>query len=524
MVNRRHGRSSPASSTARATPGTHRLKTLAVLWLAASVCFGPNVGASGRSPNLTRGAAQSGTAPLVPVAALKQLHKQLSALEAGPEADLTAIISERALTAVARRMSGLEIELANGARLQVTTVELTLKTGAALVQVGVKAYPAGNLAGVDLRLSGSLGSGEASAGRLRLPFRLTEVTPGEQGSASVPLLQSLLRDWLSPERWNATLPPVELPLQLSETLELPAASFEVGGQMPMTVTTPAYRVKADFSLAAVMILDGRAVVALSLADGAISAPAAGNHAANNEGAAALEAEVARLAQRLTAAGDLRVRLSRRALNSVLAQIAAAGTTDLTAQLKPARIRSETIDGIFKTVNYTDVEAGDGRADVQKLAVERIKAGHLDLRLAAQGDLSTRLRGREYGIPYRLSPNGTFAIRDEVVPLQVANEHDRLTLRAAPSSRLPIEVKLGLSVAGRQISLTRNVVAQADQWLKGLTLPMMLARELPLPRRIKLDPGQPAQVSTALARCRLSRLRGTADQDAVEITAELLIDG
>lgn len=457
-------------------------------------------------------------------AALTQLWNQLAATNAFNDADLIAIISERTVAVTAARMNGLEIKPANGALLRVTSVALELKNAAALVRLGVEAQQptTATTTKLNLQLTGRLGSGEVNGSSLRLPFHLTDVSFGEAG-APPSFFQALLREWLSAARWNAALPPLELPLQLSQELEVPAARFNVEGQLPMEITTPAYRVKADFTLAAMLVLNGRVVVALRLPTSQPVTPQP-SPTSTVQDVATLESEIERLSRSLTTeGGDVRLHVRRAALNTLLQQIAAAQSTDLTMLLKPARLRAEQVEGIFSTLNYTDVEAGSGRADVQSLTVEQIRNNRLDLRVQAQGEMNLRVRGREYGIPYSLAPHGTFEINREIVPLELTNESERLVLRAAPGSRVPINVRIGIELAGQQITIPRTVTAPADQWLKGVALPTLFDREIQLPRHIEANGGGQSQVTnSAGVRYTLSKLRATADQDVLEIKAEVSV--
>jgi|GEM_PF-1244614 len=467
-------------------------------------------------------------------AELRQLRDQLAASDSLRDADVVAVLSQRTLAAAARQLIGLEVTLAGGALLRLTSVVTELKPAAALVRLGVQASPsAGGPAALDLSLTGRLGSGEINGSALRLPFQLTEVSLGS-GEQPSPLLRGLFSDWLSPERWNAALPPLEIPLELSEVMEIPAGRFDVEGTMPMEIATPAYQVRVNFAVISLMFLNGRAVVALRLAPDAAArenaATLSGRPEVNraptvdaSEGdVAALEAEVTRLSQGLVSDGDLRLRLRRRVINSLLDQVATARDTDLTLRLKPARVRSEEVTGLIRTLNYTDVEGGDGRADLRGLVVERIAGNRLDLRLTAQGSLEARLRGREYGIPYRLSPNGTFAIKGEVVPLEVAGEGDRALLRAVPGSQLPVQVRMEFEIAGHNLGLSRTVTVPADRWFNRLALPSLVGRELQVPRKIEAGSGGMRVVSSESSRYSLSKLRVKAHDDAVEITSDVSV--
>jgi hypothetical protein len=458
---------------------------------------------------------------------LRQLRGQLAATNALRDADVVAVIGERPVRETAARLNGLEIKLANGAVLRVTSVALELHHAAAQVKFGVEARPsAATPVAVNLRVSGRLGGGEVSGSNLRLPFQLTDVSLGGDDSnrASSPsTLRTLFGEWLSPERWNAALPPLEIPLRLSEELEIPASRFDVVGQVPMEVTTPAYRVKAAFTLAALIMLEGRLVVALNLPSTQLAPPRhALDHNSDAEDAAALVGEIERLSRPLTTnGGDLRIRVRSAAINTLLGQIAAAHNTDLDVRLKPARIRAEQVEELFSTLNYTDVEAGDGRADVRSLSAEGVGHSRIALRLSAAGELNVRLRGREYGIPYSLAPRGTFEIRDEIVPLEIVSDGGRVSLRAARGARVPIRVRVGIEIAGQPISIPRTVEAPADEWLKSIALPTLFESEVRMPRRIESGGDGRMRVTEGTpVRYTLSKLRAEAGDDVLEINAEV----
>jgi hypothetical protein len=472
-------------------------------------------------------------------AELRQLRDQLAASPTLGEADAVVILGQRALAEAAEQLVGLEIKLASGALLRLTSVAVEMKPAAALVRLGVQAISSTNGgATLNLRLTGRLTaplmSSPASGASLRLPFQLTEMVLGS-GEQLSPLLRNLFGDWLAPEKWNAALPPLEVPLELSEVMEIPARRFDVEGRMPMEVNTSAYQVRMNFSLASLMFLDGRAVVAFRLAPGA---PAMGQTAmrygnrdksqtptvnVSESEVAALEAEVARLSEQLIGKGDLRLRFHRRVINALLEQIAAARDTDLIIQLKPARLRSEEVSGLIRTLNYTDIEGGDGQADLRGLTVERMAGNRLDLRMNADGWLKARLRGREYGIPYRFSPNGTFAIKDEIVRLEVVGEGDQVWLRAAPRSQIPVEVGLELEIVGRSLGLSHTVMLQADRWFNRLALPTLISRELQVPRKIEAESGGKTRMtSSTTLRYSLSKLRVETQEDTMDITSDISV--
>jgi len=431
-------------------------------------------------------------------------------------ADALAVISERALAETARQLIGLEIKLANGALLRLTGIETEIKPAAALVRLAVQARPAPDSpTAVSLQLTGRLESGTGGGAAWRMPFRIDRVA---LASAPASWLSDLLSDWLSPQRWDAALPPLEIPLELSETLEIPAGRFDVGGEFPMEIATPASRVRVDLIVSALHFLDGRAALALRLAP----APP-GPAAAAPPDAATLAGEVARLGRELPADRDLLLCLRRPLINALLEQVASAHQTDLTIRLKPSRIRSEQTSGTIQVLNYTDVEGGDGRADVRQLRLERLAGGLAELRLEAQGELTARLRGREYGIPYRLSPTGLFAIDNQALPLEIVNEGDQLLLRARPGSRLPTSVSLGLNLAGQRIAISHTIELPADRWLSRIVLPNFFDRELLLPNRLEVAEGGGARTAgTRPLRYILSQLDARIHDDAVNLSAILLL--
>src|SRR5205085_11567425 len=138
--------------------------------------------------------------------------------------------------------------------------------------------------------------------------------------------------------------------------------------------------------------------------------------------------------------------------------------------------------------YTDIESGEAQGDLRQIAVERIDGERIETRLQAQGVFDTRLRGREYGIPYRLAPRGTFAINDRRVQLRVLSEDGRAFLQAEPGTQLPLELEFKFGLAGREISFNRQVNLPADRLLSHLELPAFYLRKLSLPRKLVAEKG------------------------------------
>lgn len=451
---------------------------------------------------------------------LRQLRDQIVATNGWRTADVLAVVSERALNDTAQRLAGLEIKLSNGAVMKLTAIAVELQPATAFVKLGVQVDPSSKFKTAHFRLQGRLGSGEVQGANLRFPFHLTDVAFGTDDGKNLSLMKLFLRDWMVPEKWNAVLPPLEIPLQLNPTIDLPAATFEAGGEMPMTIAMPTYQVKLDLTLAALTMLKGRAVLALNLQPRAFATQASVTN--DNEDEAALAQEIEQLTAHLTLDRDVRIRVRKNAINSLLAHLAAARDVDLTVQLKQGRLRTEEVNAVVgKISNYTDVESGEGKADVARLMVESISDAHVTLRLGGQGDLQVKVNGREYGVPYALSPRGKFSINDEAVPLQLVTHDERIFVRAAAGAIVPVKVNLSIEVAGYPIGLTRTVQLQADQWLKDFELPAILTQEIQLPRKIAVGKNSELSIASSQAsRYTIANLRVATQEDALEFSADI----
>ncbi|MGH9836166.1 MAG: hypothetical protein ACRD9Y_24340 [Blastocatellia bacterium] len=453
---------------------------------------------------------------------LRRLHDQLQISNSLRDADAVVVIGERAILEAAQRLVGLEILLSNGSTLRLTSVEGELKPAAAILKVGLQAKSSVT---VNLQLIGRINSGEVEKDALRLPLQVTEVKL-MSGRLSSLFLKTLFGEWLKPETWNDELPAIELPLEMAEALQIPANRFEVAGEMPMEISTPAYQSPLKFAVTSLLTLDKRVAIALRLDQGApaVSVVQTSFAGASANDPAALESEIARMSEGLTADSDLRLRFNRRVVNALLTQIAVAQNTDFDLRLKRGRLRTEEVTAIVKVTNYTDVESGAGRVDISQLNIERIADGKINLRLSGQGELDAKLRGREYGIPYGFSPHITFVFNDQNLPLEFASEGERIILRAAPGSTLPISVRFSTTVAGREVGINRNSVIPADRWLNRIELPTFFGREFSLPRRMEVDAGGNLYVTEKQAlKYTLRNLRLSAKDDAIEIRADVKVD-
>ena len=454
-----------------------------------------------------------------PLTSLRQLRDQLVTTNGWRDHDVVAVLSQRALNDTAGRMSGLEITLSNGVAMKLGAVALELKPAVALVKLGVEVNPSSKFKSAHFRLSGRLGSGEIHGANLRFPFQLTEVAFGSEDSKSLSLLKLMLRDWLKPAKWNEVLPPLEVPLQLKPTIDIPAATFESNGELPMTMVTSAYQLKLDFTLAALAILEGRAVIALNLQPKPAPTISATD---DNEDETSLANEIGRLTEHLALNHDVRLRVRKNAINDLLAKLAAAREMDLTVKLKQGRVRAEEVDALVgKIFNYTDVESGDGSADVARLSVEDISETRVFLRLAGQGELTTKVKGREYGVPYSLSPRGHFTINNELLPLQILSRNDRILVRAVAGATVPVLVKMTIEVLGRPLGLTRTITLRADEWLKDFELPALLTQEIPLPRQLALDQKNELTIMRSEpSRYTIANLRVETKDEALEVLADI----
>ncbi len=443
---------------------------------------------------------------------LAEMRRVYAQLKSASEADVVLVLSEPAVNRALQSLTGLEITLANGALLRLDSIGVKLKANAAEARFSVQAQASAEKRALNLQLTGVLNDAERKDSSVQLPFRLTNVTLGNE--LLTPLLRLWFGEWLSPERWNAALPALTLPRELTESIEIPAKQFEVAGALPMTVTTSAYQLPLKFELAALCMLEGRLVIALRLVG--TEAPA-GISTTNGVEAS----EIARLAEQLNVARDLRARVSQRMIGQLLAQLAAARDNDINMRLQPARLRQEEVDGVFRVTNYTDIESGEAQGDLKQIAVDRVDGERIETRLNVQGVFDTRLRGREYGIPYRLTPSGTFAINDRRMPLRVLSENGRAFLQAEPGTQLPLDLQFKFGLAGREISFYRQVNLPAERLLSRLELPAFYLRKLPLPRKLVAEKGGQFNVTAwQELTLHLSELQIRAQAAAVEINGNV----
>jgi hypothetical protein len=400
-----------------------------------------------------------------------------------------------------------------------------LKTAAAVLKIGVQAKSSVTM---NLQLTARINSGEFERGALRLPLRVTDVKLMNGGLSSL-ILRTLFDEWLDPKTWDKKLPEIEIPMEIAETLRVPAGRFDVAGDLPMEISTPEYQAPLKFAVTSLLALDKRAVVSLRLNQDAPAKPIPVSYVgdiadANAVDPMALEDEIARMSEGLKSAGDFRAVLSRRLINALLASMTAAHNADFDIRLKRGRIRSEEVKVIVNVTNYTDVEGGEGRADVTQLDIESISDGKVTVRLSGQGEVDARLRGREYGVPYAISPHMSFSIKDQPLPLEFVGEGKKIFLRAAPGSTLPIDAQFNLKVAGHDVRFDRRSVAQADKWLNRVELPSFFDREISLPHKIRLDAGgHPHVTESRNLGYTLSNMRVGAKDDAIEITADVKLD-
>jgi len=491
----------------------HKKHWMAVL-LALAYCFGAAAAQSRQAVDSLR------------LAELERVRSELKSNNSFRDADAVVILGERAIADAARQFIGLEINLANGNLVQVNSVETSLTTGAALIKLGLQ-YKS-----VKLALTGRMTSGEITTDpenmKMRIPIRVTEVKLLNGGISGL-LVKTMFGDWLKPETWNDELPSLDLPLELAENLEIPASQFSIiptgEGQIPMDITTPAYRAPLKLKLTSVLMLDKRVVMALKINPiPPTTVPMASENGSISQDAAALESEIVKLSAGLTGDGDVRLRLGRAVIGSLLSQIAVQQNPDLNFKLKQGRVRANEIKAVVSIVNYTDIENGEGQADISDLNIESIADGKVNVRLSGQGVIDARVKGREFGVPYGLSPRTNFTIKDQLVPLQFLSENGKAIFRAQPGSVLPINVRFSLNVAGREVGINRTEIMQVDRWLSRVELPALLNREIMIPRKMEIDAGGNLYVTDRQKLIySLANLRVAAANDALDIIADIKLD-
>ena len=452
---------------------------------------------------------------------LRKLRDQLQLSDPLRDSDVVVILSERAISEAAQQLVGLEFLLSNGGVLKLTSVESELKAAAAIFKIGIQSKSSRT---INLQLTARINSGEFEKGALRLPLRVTEVKLMNGGLSSI-FVKTLFGKWLDPATWNYELPAIEIPMEIAETMRIPAGRFDVAGDLPMEISTPEYQAPLKFTVTSLLALDKRAVISLRLNQDAPERAIPVSYAgANDNDPISLESEIARMSEGLNPGGDFRAVLSRRLINALLAQMTSAHNADFDIRLNRGRIRSEEVNVIINVTNYTDVESGEGRADITQLDIESIADGKVTVRLSGQGEVDARLRGREYGVPYSISPRMTFSIKDQSLPLEFVGEGKKIFLRAAPGSTLPIDVRFNLKLAGHDLWFDRRPVAQADKWLNRIELPSFFDREISLPRKIEIDAGgNPHITERRTLGYTLSNMRVGAKNDAIEINADVKVN-
>ena len=452
---------------------------------------------------------------------LRRLRDQLQISNSLRDSDIVVVLNDRVISEAAQQIVGMEFLLSNGSVLRLTSVEFELAPAAAIFKIGVQAKSSVT---VNLQLIGRINSSELEKGALRLPLRITEVKL-MNGRLSSLILKTLLGDWLNPGKWNDELPAIEIPAVIEDTMRIPAGRFEVGGDMPMEISTPEYKAPLKFSVTALLALEKRIVIALRLDQGnennviPVSYPSA-----YDKDQVGLENEIARMSQALNSEGDFRALLSRRMINVLLGHITAAHNADFEIRLKRGRIRSEEVKVVVNVLNFTDVESGEGRADITQLNIERIADGKVILKLSGQGEVDARLRGREYGVPYAISPHMTFSIKEQPLPMEFFSEGKKIFLRATPGSTLPINLRFNLKLAGRDLWFDRQSVAQVDKWLNRIEAPSFFDREISLPRKMEIDAGGNLHITERRNLVySLSNARFGAKEDSIEIIADIKLN-
>ncbi|HQR33761.1 MAG TPA: hypothetical protein PLK30_13585 [Blastocatellia bacterium] len=453
---------------------------------------------------------------------LRRLRDELKASDGLRSADAVVIISERAVAEAAQQFLGLEIKMASGNVVKLNSIECSLATGAAILKLGLQ-YKS-----VNLQLAGRIASGQISEGLMRLPIRVTEVKL-QNGGVSGLLVKTLFGEWLKPETWNEELPSLDFPLELNETLEVPASRLSIEAnnssgesQLPMEIATPAYRVPIQLKLTSLLVMDKRIALGLQINPTVqpVEKPVA-ETGTNGLEPMPLGNEIFQLAASLTTDSDVQLRLSRNFITSLLTTIATQQNPDLNFKLKQGRLRTTEINAGLTITNYTDVESGEGQADVSDLKIESVTNDKLNLRLSGQGTIDARVKGREFGVPYGLSPRTSFVIQDQPIPMQFVSENDKVILRALPGATLPINVRFSLNIAGKDLGINRTEVVQVDRWLSRIELPALLNREIMLPRKMEVDAGSNIH-STEKQKLiySLSYLKVNTGSDAVVITADV----
>ncbi|HEU0175837.1 MAG TPA: hypothetical protein VFV58_16355, partial [Blastocatellia bacterium] len=225
---------------------------------------------------------------------LRRLRDQLELVDPLHDSDVVVILNERVISEAAQRLVGLEFLMSKGGVLKVTSIQSNLQTAAATFRIGVQAKSSVTM---NLQLTARINSGEFERGALRLPLRVTDVKLMNGGFSSL-ILRTLFGEWLDPKTWDKKMPEIEIPMEIAETMRIPAGRFDVAGELPMEISTPEYQAPLKFTVTSLLPLDKRAVVSLRLGQDAPAKPFPVSYVgdgadANDSDLMALEDEIAR---------------------------------------------------------------------------------------------------------------------------------------------------------------------------------------------------------------------------------------
>lgn len=415
--------------------------------------------------------------------------------------DITVGLSNSLINEIAKQFIGLEIKLANGNKLRITSIDTTMTGGGGIVKIGITAD---STVDVKLLLTGRLDNAQLINNEFRVPFTVTDIDVVNNKLASL-FLKVFLGGWDSKEKWNKELPPISLPIEFGDFITIPSNKITTPGPPPIEIGTAQY--KSPFKLKPVhlIFLESKAVLGLSLTDNSTQPTQSTDWQAIQ-----------------SSTEDLDLHMNSRIIKKVLEHIASQHKDDFDILLKPGRLRLEHVDMMVKKIeNYTDVESGNGKADITQLTIDKITDNKVLVKLSGQGFVDSKLKGRDYGVPYSLSPRTAFTINDGMLPLKFISDGNRIYLSAQQDASIPINLRFSIKVAGKDLGISRNSSVKADQWLKRIEIPTISGYEFLLPQKMEIDTaGNMITTAQQKSIVTLSNMRVDANNNTVRLRSKV----
>lgn len=196
------------------------------------------------------------------------LERRLTNRRLFDDSDARVCVSQDAINKAAARLDSTEGRLDSVTTYRIRRTRIKLYNGSAVASVSLLAHSEEYNIDVDLAMDCLL-TFSIKADRLSASFAPFNISPDVSASGLKALAAPMIRDIITMKISTTAIPPVELPIDLSQDTIIPALQASVRSGLAMEISMPRRVLRSSFRITDVLVLEGRVLVLLALGKAAV---------------------------------------------------------------------------------------------------------------------------------------------------------------------------------------------------------------------------------------------------------------